>query len=82
MNGDPSSRYAGNLNFSFAYVEGNNINDRMMVECCWWWWCNVWWFNGDDDDNDGDDDNDDDEYMYLCMYLYYLSNDHQNILPS
>jgi hypothetical protein len=67
LNGDPSSRYAGNLNFSFAYVEGN-INDMDLM--------NVGDYDDVDDGNDDvyDDDDGYDGYMYLCI------NYHQNIL--
>jgi hypothetical protein len=30
LNGDPDRRYIGNLNFSFAYVEGESL---LMVSC-------------------------------------------------
>jgi hypothetical protein len=30
LNGDPERRYIGNLNFSFAYVEGESL---LMVRC-------------------------------------------------
>ena len=35
LNGDPDSRYPGNLNFSFAYVEGESL---LMVRWLLWWY--------------------------------------------